>query len=382
MSTSGRVETDQSADPQPPAASADPLPLQTCPSNVEAVLRLQRLAGNAAVVRYLSAAGVPARAARNLAGAGQSARISRDPVATIPPDSAPAAAGPPARALSKDERQRFEREAGEHVTQAMPAFATACAHHREALKSKAKADAELMSLVIDIAAGFAAPVFATWIAGKMAAKVAARVGTADAEAVGNLTKILQNRDMTKAAFTSATKVGQQAIKANSYALFGETDHDAFLITAQNAFHKGGQAITDHLGDMTDVELVATWGAYAYEHTNVDVYRSAIGDLLGKYDKFVGGQAAKHFEIKDRGIATGDVVDTENRVYMADLYGRRRAILVYSSDAGYGKPWRRFSGYVAPEVEAAAKARTAKLFGSVETIDPSTIDGHIPPPPTP
>ena len=328
-------------------------------------MALQRSAGNAAVARQLSRGG----------------QLARDPVATIPPDTAEPSAGPPARALSKDERQRFEREAGEHVTQAMPAFATACAHHREALKSKAKADAELMALVIDILAGFAAPVFATWVAGKMAAKVAARAKeSADVTEIGKLTKILQDRDMTKAAFTGATKVGQQAIKANSFALFGETEHDAFLITAQNAFHKGGQAITDHIGDMSDLELVATWGAYSYEYTNVDVYRAVLGDLLGKYDKFVQGVGKQHFEIKNRGI-TEDEVDMENRVYMADLYGKPRAILVHAVDAGWGGPMLSFSGYVPPEVEGMAKKKTEQIFGKVEAIDPARIRGHIPAPPS-
>jgi hypothetical protein len=303
--------------------------------------------------------------------------LARDPVATIPPDTPSKSAAPPARGLSKDERQRFEREAGEHVTQAMIAFATACAHHRESLKARAKADAELVSLVIDIAAGFAAPVFATWVVGKMAAKVqaATKAGTE----IGSLTKLLNDRDQVKAAFTAATKVGQQAIKANSFALFGETEHDAFLQATQNAFHQCGQAITDHIGDMTDLELVTTWAAYAYEHTNIDVYKSAIGTLLGNYDKFVRDLGKHHYEVKNRGI-TEDEVDTENRVYMADLYGRPRAILVYTADTGWGPPQKSFRGYVPPEIEARAKKKTEQIFGKILTIDPAEIQGHIPPPP--
>ena len=44
--------------------------------------------------------------------------------------------------------------------------------------------------------------------------------------------------------------------------------------------------------------------------------------------------------------------------------------------------RRFSGYVPPEVEASAKARTVQLFGAVETIDPAKLPGTIPAPPNP
>jgi len=312
----------------------------------------------------------------NRAVAGLLQRQGPLPIGTPAPARTPPTPGPGAL-LPLAERSRLQEEAADHVTQAMPAFATACAHHRDALRSAARASAEMTALVIDIATGFLAPGFARWAGGAAARAVSARLSPAIATPV---VAFMTNADMMKASFTAASKVGQTAIKANSATLFGETDHDRFLTTVQNAFHAGGQAITDSIRDpkVSDQEVLAVWYGYQYEHTNIDVYRTAIGQLLRNYDAFVRSQGRQHLETRERGV-TGDEVDYETRVYMADLYGRRRPILVRTIDAGWGPPERRFVGYVPASVASIAITRTQQLFGPVETIDPGTITGHIPEP---
>jgi len=104
----------------------------------------------------------------------------------------------------------------------------------------------------------------------------------------------------------------------------------------------------------------------------------LSDLLRKYDTFVKNQGAETLEIKNRGI-TEDSVDYETRVYVANLYGKPRAILVRTTETGWGEPSRRFVGYVPPELESMARKKTESLFGKVEEMDPGTITGHIPAP---
>src|SRR5262249_32956862 len=111
---------------------------------------------------------------------------------------------------------------------------------------------------------------------------------------------------------------REAIKQKATTLFGETDHDRFLTTVQNAFHEGGQAITDSLRDPS--------------------------------------------------------VTDEQRPLRPPA-----ASLVRTIDAGIGTPERRFAGYVPESVEAMAIAEPQRLFGRVETIDSGTISGHIPAP---
>jgi hypothetical protein len=321
------------------------------------LLALNATLGNAAVARLLQRQGT---------------------LPTAPPGQPHAPTAPaPGTLLPPAERGRIQEEAADHVTQAMPAFATACAHHRDALRSAARASAEMTALVIDIATGFLAPAFARWAANTAARSVADRLPAAVAPAVENFMK---NGDNMKASFTAASKIGQTVIKQRATTLFGETDHDRFLTTVQNAFHEGGQAITDSLRDpsVTDQQVLAVWYGYRYEHTNIDVYRDAIGNLLRAYDSFIRAQGTQHFEPREGNVETG-AVDYETRVYMADLYGRPRPILVRTIDAGIGTPERRFVGYVPESVTAMAIAETRRLFGRVETIDPGTISGHIPAP---
>jgi len=241
----------------------------------------------------------------------------------------------------------------------------------------ARASAELTSLVIDIATGFLAPGFARWAGGAAARSVSARLPEAVAPAV---VQFMENADRMKASFTAASKIGQTVIKQKGTTLFGETDHDRFLTTVQNAFHEGGQAITDSLRDpsVTDQQVLAVWYGYRYEHTNIDAYRDAIGNLLRAYDTFIRAQGTQRLEPREGNIETGGV-DYQTRVYTADLYGRPRPILVRTIDTGFGTPERRFVGYVPEAVTAMAIARTQQLFGRVETIDSATITGHIPAP---
>jgi hypothetical protein len=340
--------------PLAPASCDEPLARPAL--TPQTIVALQQFAGNANVTRALA----------------------RQKPAPIPDSRASGQVAPRATPMSRDQRIRYEREAGEHVTQAMVAFATACTHHRDALRAKAKANAELTTLVIDIATGFLAPLLANWTQQKVIGKVKARGG--DAAEMEGLMKMLSDRDMTKAAFTAGSKVGQQAIKANSFALFGESDHDAFLAATQTAFHRGGQAITDHLGDMTDEQVVAIWVGYSYDYTSVDVYRVALAGLLARYDAFVAAQGARHTEGHYRGLPTGDVVDSETRVFIAVLHGKPRYILVHSDEySGFGtKTWRRFAGYVPPDIEDLAIRRTIQLFGTVLQLDPGDL---LNPPPS-
>ena len=66
----------------------------------------------------------------------------------------------PGLPLSAKQRERFEKETHSRLNQALTAFTDAAKSHAEALKAKAKMDAEIAAVALDIFFGLSAPVFA------------------------------------------------------------------------------------------------------------------------------------------------------------------------------------------------------------------------------
>src|SRR4051794_37677047 len=140
------------------------------------VLALQRTAGNQAVCRLLARQNNPScgdqigralalqRTAGNQAVNTLLARQTKTTEAPLPPKTGGSIVVLP------DERQTIKDETTAEILTAFTAFTDACQANLTAMKAAAKADAEIVAMVIDIATGFLAPAFATWFSRKLAAK--------------------------------------------------------------------------------------------------------------------------------------------------------------------------------------------------------------------
>jgi hypothetical protein len=351
------IQPQRDKNTRPPAAPTVSPPIS--PGSVAAVTMLQRSAGNAAVSRLLAR--------------GSAAALARAPAPMPAPESSEPGECVPTR-MSEVERTRWEREAGEHVTQAKPSFNSACAHHRDSLNAQARARAEAAALLVDVATAFLAPAFTRCATGVLLEQINEK---ADAGVAKSLAGFLLDADFVKAEFTAATKTFSATAKVHAMKLFGETEQDALLTAAERGFGAYVQDVTDSLGDMSDEQLIAVWWAYSDENTNVDVYREAIGEILAQYDQFVEALGSATHEIGD-----SDEVDVETRVYLAPMHGGVFPILVHTADINMGSPRREFRGYVPEQLEEPAKARTEELFGEVTTIDPTSLADGIPAPPPP
>jgi len=358
MGLNSRTARDPDGDP--PVKARAPAPL---PPNVALITALQRSAGNAAVARLLA----------------------RAPAATIAPPAPETAADPPGGGsleLTPKEQTDLLMETHSHVNQAMSAWGDACLLEREAISARAKAKAEFSALVIDILCGYGAPFIARFASGTMTEAMRALLPT---KASGPLAALAGNADFVKATFTGSGKVANYAIKGHASDLFTDPDEKAYLAALSKAFHAGAQAVTDSLDTKTNEQLLALWHAYSFDFTNVDVYRQAIQQLLAEFGHFVGGQGQGETPIEEFPGAVVGHYEGSTRVYEADLFGSTRLILVTATaeQDARGAPAgddQLFQGYVPERLDAAARAETVRQFGAVTRIDPTTIDGPIPPPP--
>jgi hypothetical protein len=288
----------------------------------------------------------------------------------------------PGLPLSAKQRERFEKETHSRLNQALTAFTDAAKSHAEALKAKAKADAEIAALTLDIFFGLSAPVFAGLVmAGggrlKRAAEKISGVLSLGKNEAAKTVKLISESDFLKETFKAIGKIGTTAIKANAVALFGESEGDVFARHLRVSMHRGVQAITDRIGDMTDDELLATWAAYDFDFTNEEVYAETLKATFGAFDDLVA-PIGKHVETTQYGSHGGEF----KAVWMS-IYGRRRLAVVDFMWAPKGltgmERWRRFKGWVPQELEQYAIEKSKRKFGEVEEIDPATLEKAPPDP---
>ncbi len=193
-------------------------------------------------------------------------------------------------------QKSIEAETSAEILTAFTAFSSACQDHKVAIKAAVKAEAEFVGLLFDIVAGFAAPAFATFAAGRLLGRLAGKItgltskplggGVIDVvDASGKVLRteeLITKGDVLKGAFTAVTKTSVNQIKQHATALFGETDDDKFLDALLTQFQSQAVTLAGKVPNMSLTELIATWYAYDTAHANVSTYKSAIKPLVDKF----------------------------------------------------------------------------------------------------
>jgi hypothetical protein len=295
------------------------------------LLQLQRTAGNRAVATMVA----------------RQPHVKNPPPPPVPLDQADDKLIPPA------DRNAMVTATTGFIPLAFTAFANATIAHAAAIKNEAKAKAEMYAMVIDVATGFLAPVFANWVVGKMAAKVAeTQVEEVTKKAV---VKLITKQDTFKAAFTGATKVGNQLMKKEANSLFGETEIDGFALALRNTFQHGAGVVLNGLTRLTDEQLMATWIAYDPQNADESAYRGVLSDLFAHYQKQV--EPIGDDQTFDMGTSAAQ------SVYDVQLSSRTRLANVVRWSSGENNLW----AWVTPDMEPIARAKAKALGLGVPTI---------------
>jgi Domain of unknown function (DUF4157) len=253
------------------------------------------------------------------------------------------------------DRRGIELATAGLIPLAFTAFSNATAAHVAAIKNEAKAQAEIYKMVVDVAAGFFAPVFANWMVGAMAAKVTeAAVSEVTKKAA---VKLISQQDIFKATFTGATKIANQVMASNANALFGETEIEAFALALRNRFQQGAEAILNRVTTLSINELLTVWIAYGSDYANETAYRKVLAELFKRYQE----------QVEPIGTTTtAGLTDTpgpSSRLYEVQLATRKRlaTLNVWSGGEKYLRAW------VTPDMEAIARAKATALRQGIPTI---------------
>ena len=266
-----------------------------------------------------------------------------------------------AKRIPPADRHGIELATSGYISLAFTAFSNATAAHAAAIKNEAKARAEMIAAVVDVATGFLAPVFANWVAGKL-------VGKATIAAVDPITKkaivsLISRQEVFKAAFTGATKIANQVMKSNANSLFGETEIDAFALALRNTFQRGAAAVLDRLTTMTDTELLAAWIAYDPDNADESAYRQVLAELFKHYQKQVEPIGTE---------SAGEGYSASQGLYEVQLATRKRLanLIVWSGMSGRTNSlWE----WITPDMEAIARAKATALGLAIPTIALRDVD---------
>jgi hypothetical protein len=283
------------------------------------------------------------------------------------------------------DRKKIAAETTMEIGTAFTAFVSACASNLSSLKAAAKADAEFVALLIDLATGFLAPAFASWQAekllGRLADQAAASMKVGNAE---NMVALIARADILKATFTDVTKVVSAQIKSRSQPLFGEASDEIVLDQLTNVFQSQAVSLAGQIPGMVDrkadAELLSLWHAYDPDYTNVSNYKQEVKHLLDEFARFVKSISELKVDADPlMGDFSGETVRT--RAYRVDAFGQQRVMLVeeYVDESLFGRETRKFHAWIPKEWEAFAIDQTEQVFGAFTTITLAELDGSVPDP---
>jgi len=346
------------------------------------LLRIQRLAGNAAAVQAVqSGQTAPGQVApvvqrdpatravadQALTEAGKASGAAADAQAAAgkaqtTADDALAKAN---AALDNEKLNQLRILASSYLGMAFTAYVSACKNVKDSIKAAAKQNAEMIALVLDVAMGFASPALAKGLAG-----MASRLPVGATTLEYRLAIAALNTDNTKALLVGATKAAGQTLKSNATALAGESDVDTMIkqleVNAQVAF---GQAIEGVNQNTNAAQIGAVAAAYHPTITNTVHYEAEIKKLCDLYARDV------------RAIGATSMATTQAlppmAVWVEDGGAKRLAIVQYHP--GLFGIWGNrymFFNWVSDEMKDLAVSKQKSDFGRIETIkrDELTLAG--------
>lgn len=293
------------------------------------------------------------------------------------------------RQLNVEASSELRRLAGNAIWSAKGQFEWGCEDVKEDLAKRAKQQAEMIAVVVDIMAGFAAPALAGALVAESALRKTlaettkkAKIGDLSAmvDSINALEKLKErgaslnpqfwdriSGDNLKATFTGAAKVPVQGIKTLGPSVL-TGDKKKIVAQLGQLAHQGAQDLDRSLPTLSEWELMALIVGLDAGKTNRATYADAIRRYLSEVIPIGEGWTAQ----------TGG---GKTELVKMNAYGGFRLAVVESGVAGaiFGTPYHDFKSWISPGMQAGALSRAGMTMSQVPALDPAIISNHIPPP---
>jgi hypothetical protein len=356
------------------------------------VLALQETAGNSATAGWIQR---QTTLFERQDGKSTGPVVQRDPIfAAVTSSQTPGSVPPPTpdklRKLNIDTGTELRRLAGGAIHQAAIEFQMGCMDVKDDIAKRAKQTNEMLSLMVDILAGFAAPAFAGTIvaAGLLRKNLAAAVkqaGSQDPDLAwtalwdeANIMDEMHKRgldlvpafldkvsgDNLKATFTGAAKAATTAIKNGGPTLSGAAQSQVADQMGQLAL-QAAQDLDRSLSTLQEPELTALLISLDASVANKTQYADSIRRYMTEVLQ-ISGSSSNQF-------GSG-----AKKLVKMNAYGGPRLAIVETGMEGIiiGTPFTDFVSWVSPAMEQPALAKAGLTIDQVPEIDPDTV-GNTP-----
>ncbi len=253
-------------------------------------------------------------------------------------------------------------------------FASACQIVGASIKAKAKADAELFCLFVDIGLGFMLPGLSKAL-GNLIGRIPLTLSDEARRIMEAAAINLSNQDLAKALIQSATKVGTKQIKDNATALFGDSEVDAFIRALQVQFHGAFQVSIEELKQHSTTTLVALCASFYASVTNLNTYITAVHDLVRRFEKEVEPIHADK-QVTYAGNGVSEVHDRVTAYWLFDKNNPAQGSYLGTVREGNvtvgftSLKSARFLSWVSPDMKAMALAKTQAANARDKPAEPS------------
>jgi hypothetical protein len=262
-------------------------------------------------------------------------------------------------ALDEVRRNELRSVTRARMNFAFTEFVSATKDVREAIHAAARADAEMIGMILSVVVGLAAPGLAGGIA-----KLANALPISASTPAYRLALAGLDQTFVRALFSSATQVASTVIKREAMALAGESDTDAFITGLERTTHTAMQQISDNLAKNDDTTLGVTCANYDSSVANVDIYRAEIMRLARLFQHEISPAGTSEFAFSEAPGAGG-----QYDIYSVDYPdGSTKLALLQWKQTGYMGLWGHyyFMTWISSEMQDLAKKRLAQPRGGEPT----------------
>ena len=325
-----------------------------------ALLQLQRLGGNRAVVSALDAA-----VQRD--GSGVRGTVA------VPDVRCESGSSDPACSLDGEQRTWLRGEVGDRINAAFTAYMAACEDEKGKLRAAMQANAAMLDLLLSVAFGWGVSAL-TGLVNAGINKIP--VGAPDWIQRAGL-RILEKPELVK---TPLNTLGQ-AIRSGVKSRYPKNGIE-FLDHLQDEAQDWAQAARGEIPGYADDDLLTAYAVWDASNTHKSLYLQALGVLMRQFDlAMLGGT----FEGLMPPSMTGGQRWSNRAVWVQVYPGAPPALammLVYEDrvdDPKYGSDRKEYflRDWVTKEVQQIAIDRTKSRFATIDVIGPNDYRTDLP-----
>ena len=276
--------------------------------------------------------------------------------------------------LTTDQQALLIGLAGRQLNRAFTAFTGACGRVSDSVRERARHDAEVAGLIINIATGFLMPGLTRW--------AVSLVGNLPLSAPVFLQRVAQHAvdgDYVNQTVDAAMSAGRHMLMGRVSTLFAETETDEFITALNVSFQEATQELDKSLLSLDSESVALVYAAFDASVANEIVYTDEIDRLVTNYQEQVLpiGDYEPAYNVGT--LYPG--ISRDTRVFFVNYSCREGRYALVRENVDSLGVWHDFITWISPEMESYALERSLALTGCIDVLHYNGFGAEVPGPPS-